>query len=101
MSAVLVVLGIFIIFVPLATSLVVLTAIVLVLGFAKGALDVGCNTLLLWVHHEKVGPYMNGLHAFFGLGATITGAITARVLEATGDVHWVFWIFSIAAFPIA
>lgn len=100
-SAVLGLLGIFIIFVPLATSLVVLIGIVLVLGFAKGALDVGCNTLLLWVHHEQVGPFMNGLHAFFGLGAAIAPVIVARVLEATGDVHWVFWIFSIAAFPIA
>jgi len=101
MSTMLVLLGISIIFVPLATSLVMLIGIVLVLGFAKGALDVGCNTLLLWVHHEKVGPFMNGLHAFFGLGAAVAPVIVARVLDATGDVHWVFWIFSIMAFPIA
>ncbi|HEU0293928.1 MAG TPA: MFS transporter [Anaerolineales bacterium] len=101
MSAMLVLLGIFIIFVPLATSLVVLIGIVLVLGFAKGALDVGGNTLLLWLHNEKVGPFMNGLHAFFGLGAAIAPLIVARVLDATGDVHWAFWIFSIMAFPIA
>jgi FHS family Na+ dependent glucose MFS transporter 1 len=101
MSAMLVLLGIFIIFVPLATSLVVLIGIVLVLGFAKGALDVGGNTLLLWLHNEKVGPFMNGLHAFFGLGAAVAPVIVARVLGATGDVHWVFWIFSIAAFPMA
>jgi FHS family Na+ dependent glucose MFS transporter 1 len=101
MSAMLVLLGISIIFVPLATSLVLLIGIVLVLGFAKGALDVGGNTLLLWLHNEKVGPFMNGLHAFFGLGAAIAPVIVARVLDATGDVHWVFWIFSIAAFPMA
>ena len=101
LSAVLVLLGISIIFVPLATSLAVLIGIVLVLGFAKGALDVGCNTLLLWVHHEKVGPFMNGLHAFFGIGAAVAPVIVAQVLDATGDVHWAFWIFSIVAFPIA
>ena len=101
MSAMLVVLGIFIIFVPLATSLALLIGIVMVLGFAKGALDVGGNTLLLWLHNEKVGPFMNGLHAFFGLGAAIAPVIVARVLDASGDVHWVFWIFSIMAFPIA
>jgi MFS transporter, FHS family, Na+ dependent glucose transporter 1 len=100
-SAMLVLLGIFIIFVPLATSLAVLIGIVLVLGFAKGALDVGGNTLLLWLHNEKVGPFMNGLHAFFGLGAALAPVIVARVLDATGDIHWVFWIFSIASFPIA
>jgi len=101
LSAMLILLGISIIFVPLATSLVMLIGIVLVLGFAKGALDVGCNTLLLWVHHEKVGPFMNGLHAFFGLGAALAPVIVARVLDATGDVHWVFWIFSMMSFPIA
>jgi FHS family Na+ dependent glucose MFS transporter 1 len=101
MSAMLVLLGISIIFVPLATSLGVLIGIVLVLGFAKGALDVGCNTLLLWLHNEKVGPFMNGLHAFFGLGAAVAPVIVARVLDATGDIYWVYWIFSIAAFPIA
>ena len=101
MSAMLILLGVSIIFVPLATSLVMLIVIVLVLGFAKGALDVGCNTLLLWVHQEKVGPFMNGLHAFFGLGAAVAPMIVARVLATTDDVHWVFWIFSMMAFPIA
>jgi FHS family Na+ dependent glucose MFS transporter 1 len=101
MCAMLVMLGTIIIFVPLATSLVALIGIVLVLGFAKGALDVGGNTLLLWLYNEKVGPFMNGLHAFFGLGAAVAPVIVARVLGTTGDVHWAFWIFSIMAFPLA
>jgi FHS family Na+ dependent glucose MFS transporter 1 len=79
----------------------VLFAIVLILGLFKGALDVGCNTLLLWVHNESVGPFMNGLHAFFGVGAFIAPLIVARVLSVTGDIYWVYWFFAIAAFPIA
>jgi FHS family Na+ dependent glucose MFS transporter 1 len=101
MAGILVLLGILIAFVPVATSLWTLLVIVLVLGFTKGALDVGCNTLLLWVHNETVGPFMNGLHAFFGLGAFIAPLIVAQVLSVTGDVHWVFWIFALAAFPMA
>ncbi len=101
MAGILVGLGILIALVPMATSLWVLLVIVLILGFTKGALDVGCNTLLLWVHNEAVNPFMNGLHAFFGLGAFIAPLIVASVLSATGDVYWVFWIFAIAAFPIA
>ncbi len=101
MGGVLVALGILIALVPIATSLWALLVIVLVLGFTKGALDVGCNTLLLWVHNETVGPFMNGLHAFFGLGAFGAPLIVAWVLAATGDIYWVFWIFAIAAFPIA
>lgn len=101
MAAVLVFLGIMIAFVPLATSRVALFTIVMILGLAKGALDVGCNTLLLWVHNEKVSPYMNGLHAFFGLGSFIAPLIVAQVIAATDDIYWVFWVFSIVAFPIA
>jgi FHS family Na+ dependent glucose MFS transporter 1 len=101
MSGILVLLGILIALVPVATSLWTLLVIVLVLGFTKGALDVGCNTLLLWVHNETVGPFMNGLHAFFGLGAFIAPLIVARSIASTGDIYWVFWILAIVAFPIA
>jgi FHS family Na+ dependent glucose MFS transporter 1 len=101
MAGVIIALGALIIFVPLATSLWTLLVIVLTLGLVKGALDVGCNTLLLWVHNETVGPFMNGLHSFFGLGAFIAPLIVARVISATGDVNWVFWFFAIMAFPIA
>ena len=101
MAIVLVCLGIMVAMVPLATSRGVLFSIALVLGFFKGALDVGCNTLLLWVHNESVGPFMNGLHAFFGVGAFIAPLIVAQVISITGDIHWVYWLFGVAAFPLA
>lgn len=101
MAGVLLFLGMLITLVPLAASLWSLMVIVLVLGFTKGALDVGCNTLLLWVHHDNVGPFMNGLHAFFGLGAFIAPLIVARVISITGDIYWVYWFFAIISFPLA
>jgi FHS family Na+ dependent glucose MFS transporter 1 len=101
MSGVLIMLGIVIALVPIATSLSMLLVIILFLGLAKGALDVGCNTLLLWVHNEKVGPFMNGLHACFGVGAFVAPLIVAPVMKATNDIYWVYWSFAIAAFPIA
>jgi len=87
--------------VPVIASRWLLLAVVLILGLAKGALDVGCNTLLLWVHNETVGPYMNGLHAFFGVGSFIAPLIVAQVIAMTDDIHWVYWLFAITAFPIA
>jgi FHS family Na+ dependent glucose MFS transporter 1 len=44
---------------------------------------------------------MNGLHAFFGVGAFIAPLIVAQVISITGDIYWVYWIFAIAAFPLA
>ena len=100
MAGVLVFLGITIALVPLASSRSVLFSVALISGLFKGALDVGCNTLLLWVHNETVGPFMNGLHAFFGVGAFIAPLIVAQVLSATGDIYWVYWLFAILSFPL-
>ena len=101
LAGVILLLGISIAFVPVATSLWMLLVITLIAGFAKGSLDVGGNTLILWVHHEKVGPFMNGLHALFGLGAFIGPLIVARVLAITDNIYWVYWTLAIAALPIA
>src|SRR5215210_6215840 len=101
MSGILIFLGIMIALVPLAPSRWALFTIVLILGLAKGALDVGCNTLLLWVHNESVGPFMNGLHAFFGVGAVIAPLVVAQSLSITGDIHWVYWLFAILSLPLA
>jgi MFS transporter, FHS family, Na+ dependent glucose transporter 1 len=101
MAGILIFLGIMIALVPLATSRWMLFTIVLLLGLAKGALDVGCNTLLLWVHNETVGPFMNGLHAFFGIGAFIAPLIVAQVIAATGDIYWVYWFFALVTLPLA
>jgi len=87
--------------IPLMRSLISLLAVLFLLGMVKGALDVGCNTLLLWVHREKAGPFMNGLHFFFGLGAAIAPLILARVIFVTEDIQWVFWIFAILSLPMA
>jgi len=101
LSAALALLGVFSIFVPLSTSLLALIFILFVMGIFKGAVDVGCNTLLIWLHKEEVNPYMNGLHAFFGIGAYLSPVIVGRMLAFTGEIYWAYWIFSILTFPIA
>jgi len=75
-----------------------LLALVLVfLRVADGVIDVGCNTLLVWAHKDNnIGPYMNALHFFFGIGAFFTPILAAQVLATTGDVHWVYWILALA-----
>jgi FHS family Na+ dependent glucose MFS transporter 1 len=100
MAWVFVIFGIAVGLIPVARTIWILLAVILILGAAKGALDVGCNTLLLWVHREKAGPFVNGLHAAFGLGAFIAPLVVQLIVSATGTIHWVYWLFAIAAFPI-
>jgi len=100
MTGVFIVLAPLVALVPVATNLWMLLVIVLILGTTKGALDVGCNTLLLWVHREKAGPFLNGLHASFGLGAFIAPLLVQLVVSLTGNIHWVYWSCAILAIPV-
>jgi FHS family Na+ dependent glucose MFS transporter 1 len=88
-------------FIPVASSLWMLLAIVLVLGLGKGALDVGCNLLLQWVHGRKAGPFLNGLHFCFGVGSFIGPLILAVSLKSTAEIYWVFWTIALLSLPLA
>jgi MFS transporter, FHS family, Na+ dependent glucose transporter 1 len=87
--------------VPVLNSLWLLVAIIFVLGMLQGALDTGCNILLTWIHGEKVGPFMNALHFFYGVGAFIAPLIFARVILAANEIQWAYWSFSLVTLPIA
>ena len=88
-------------FVPGISVLWVLALVLAILGFFQGAVDVGTNTLLIWLHGSKVGPYMNGLHFFFGFGAFVAPIVVAQLTGLTGGIHWVYWLFAIVNLPIA
>jgi fucose permease len=67
---------------------------------AEGTLDVGGNTLLVWVHGERVGPFMNGLHFFFGVGAFLSPIIVAQVMSASDGIVWTYWALTLLIVPI-
>ncbi len=87
--------------IPFMRSLWSLLLVLFALGLVKGTLDVGGNTLLLWNYGEKAGPFMNGLHFFFGLGAFVSPLILAGVLSLTGSIWWVFWLFALFSLPLS
>jgi MFS transporter, FHS family, Na+ dependent glucose transporter 1 len=61
---------------------------------------VGGNVLLVWVHRARVGPYMNALHFFFGLGAFLSPLVIAQALVATGGIRWGYWLLALSVMPI-
>jgi len=77
-----------------------LAAVLLILGIAEGTLDVGGNTLLVWVHGDKVGPFMNGLHFFFGVGAFLSPIIIAQAVLMSGDITWAYWALALLVLPM-
>jgi fucose permease len=68
---------------------------------AEGTVDVGGNTLIVWVHGRKVGPYMNALHLAWGLGAFLFPIIVSRALLISGGIGWSFWILAALLLPVA
>ncbi len=89
--------GVMLVFISLAPWFWLLLLIAAAKGLADGMINTGGNTLLVWTHGERVGPYMNGLHFFFGLGAVLSPLLVAQVIEIPGGYRWVFWVLALIA----
>ena len=87
--------------VPQIPLLWVLALTFFTLSIGQGVVDVGGNALIGWVHGQGVGPYMNGLHFFFGLGSFIAPVIIGVLLSLTGGINWVYWVIALAILPVA
>lgn len=86
--------------IPISSTLSVLLIAMFISGFASGIIDVGGNTLLLWTHGDKSGPFMNGLHFFFGVGSLIAPLLLAQVLLRTNDIYWMYYSFALVSIPL-
>jgi FHS family Na+ dependent glucose MFS transporter 1 len=101
MPVMLLIMAVLLALVPLMPVLWLLALVVLLLGAAEGAVDVGGNTLLVWLHGRRVGPFMNGLHLFFGIGSFLAPVIVAQALSRTGDISWAYWALALLVLPAA
>ena len=86
---------------PMAPGIAVLVAVLFGLGMAEGALDVGVNTLVVWVHRRNISPYMNALHFFFGLGAFLSPLIVAQAVRLGGGIRAAYWVLAALMLPVA
>jgi MFS transporter, FHS family, Na+ dependent glucose transporter 1 len=85
---------------PLIPLLWLLALVLLVVGLGEGTVDVGGNTLLVWVYRSRVGPYMNALHFFFGLGAFLSPIVIALLVLRSGDITWAYWAIALLILPV-
>ncbi len=95
LAVVLVLLAAGIISLPVVQSLWVLVFLLFLLGICQANLDVGQNTLIMWLHGDRVAPYMNGLHFFFGLGSFFAPLLIAQSLRLTGKINASFWMMGL------
>lgn len=83
---------------PIISQLWFLTLVLLLLGIGEGALDMGTNLLLSWMHRKNATPFLNALHFFFGVGSFLGPILVAQAIRLQGDIHWAYWIM--ALYPI-
>lgn len=86
---------------PTASLLWLLIVGMLVLGGMEAVIDVGANTLIVWIHRERVAPYMNALHLFFAVGAFLSPILVAQVILFTGNFGWSYWLLALLLLPAA
>jgi FHS family Na+ dependent glucose MFS transporter 1 len=89
------------ILVPWIPMLWLLILVWILLGVSGGALDVGGNTLLIWVHGRQVGPFMNALHFFFGVGSFLIPIIVAQAIALSGSFPWAYRALALLVLPVA
>lgn len=86
--------------VPISHSVLLLAAILFVLGWGEGGLDVGGNTLLVWLYPTGLAPWMNALHFFFGVGALFSPLIVTFAIDAYGSFAGAYWLLAALIVPI-
>ena len=96
----LLVMGLMVALMPTVPLLWLLVIILLVLGVTEGSVDVGGNTMLVWIHGRNVGPFMNALHFLFGLGAFFGPIIVAQTVMMSGDINLAYWVVALILVPV-
>jgi fucose permease len=100
LSIALLIVATILVIVPLVNALLYLQILFFIIGIAEGNLDVGFDTLLVWLHGDRIPPFMNGLHAFYGVGTTTAPLIVAAVLSNTGSMRSIYWVLAALILPV-
>ncbi len=83
--------------VSLAGTLPILLGSILLLGLAQGTAETGANTGVVRLHGREAGPYMNGLHLSFGVGALLSPILVSISRGGTGSFRSAYGLFAALA----
>jgi FHS family Na+ dependent glucose MFS transporter 1 len=86
--------------IPWLGELWLLIVVFALIGLALGVMDVGGNTLLVWLYGSDVPPYMNALHLCFGIGAFIGPLVMNGFAAATDNATTTYWLFAALMLPV-
>jgi FHS family Na+ dependent glucose MFS transporter 1 len=84
---------------PLLELRGLLFLVLFVVGLCGSVMDVGGNVMLVWWFRKQVGPYMNGLHFFFGLGAFLAPLLITWSVLTQGSLTRGYWLLCLLVLP--
>ncbi len=99
MAVMLALMAVGMIVVPAIPLLPLLAVVFWFLGVTEAGVDVGGNTLIVWRHGARVGPYMNAMHFCFGVGAFVAPIIIAQAILLSGGITWAYRILALLMLP--
>ena len=86
--------------IPWLGALWLLIGVFFLIGLALGIMDVGGNTLMVWLYRSDVPPYMNALHLCFGIGAFIGPLVMNGFAAATDNAVTTYWLYAALMLPV-
>lgn len=95
MAGALLLIGAGMLLVPALRSLWMMVVIFFLIGLVQSMVDVGGNTMIIWVHGNKVSMFMNAMHFSFGVGTLIAPLIVAQAVLRTGEIDWAYRILAV------
>ena len=86
--------------IPFLNTVWLLAIVFFTASLLIGFLEVGTNLLLIWLHGPKVGPYINGLHMVFGLGAFSGPVLAGQFSDKGVSIVTTYWVTVCIALPL-
>jgi len=84
---------------PAIALLPLLAVVFLFLGVTEAGVDVGGNTLIVWRHGARVGPFMNAMHFCYGVGAFVAPLVVAQAILRSGGITWAYRALALLMLP--
>lgn len=82
------------------SSLSAMALLMFVVGLGLGAIEVGANGLILELHPESPGRYLNLLATFHGVGSLLVPLYVASLLTAEAPWQTIYMSAALLAFPL-
>lgn len=87
--------------IPYLSHVALLGAVISVQGVTMGLLDTGGNVMLLWLWQDEVEPYMQALHASFGVGAFLAPIFVGNMMQAyDNNLDGAFGLLAVCFIPV-